>query len=79
MSLHEAIAVHGLGHFASKSIHSIVLAGLLAPLLVLGAAVWQEFLSRRDRRLLSAMNDQELSDIGICRGQIFDVARLGRP
>lgn len=39
---------------------------------VLMQAIAQETLSRRDRRLLAAMDDQGLCDIGLCRGQVHD-------
>ena len=64
MSLHAATIAFGLR----------VASTLVTPV----AAVWQELLSRRDRSLLAAMDDQGLSDIGLCRGQIFDAVRSGR-
>ena len=50
----------------------------LAPLGRFLVAIGVELQSRRDRRLLAAMDDQGLSDIGLCRGQIFDAVRGGR-
>ena len=65
-------------HAATIALGWRAVSTLLTPVVALMAAVWQEFLSRRDRRLLAAMDDQGLSDIGLCRGQIFDAVRSGR-
>ena len=55
---------------------------LVSTILVLAyrlvSAIGSEIRSRRDRRLLSAMDDQGLGDLGLCRGQIFDAVRSGR-
>ena len=72
MSPHTATFAQGL------SSRPTIISTILAPAYWLVAAVWQEVMSRRDRMLLSAMDDQGLSDIGLCRGQIFDAVRLGQ-
>jgi uncharacterized protein YjiS (DUF1127 family) len=50
---------------------------IVVPVYRLVFAIWNEIRSRRDRRFLSAMDDQGLADIGLYRGQIFDAVRSG--
>jgi len=75
MSSHTAIAHSEVADTAS--LRTLAYAAL-APLVGVASAIWAEFSSRRDRQILSAMNDLELSDIGLCRGQVFSAARFGR-
>jgi uncharacterized protein YjiS (DUF1127 family) len=78
MAPNTASSVHGMGAALVTRPRPYWMSLTLAPLLAIVRFVMSEIRLRRDERLLMAMDDHQLADIGIGRSQIDDAVRSGR-
>ena len=65
-------------HVGGGTTRITLIAAVMMPMRGVAAAVIRELQLRHDERMLARMDDHELSDLGIGRGQIPDAVRSGR-
>ena len=65
-------------HDGGRTTRITLIAAVLMPMRGVAAAVIRELQLRHDERMLAEMDDYQLTDLGICRGQIPDAVRYGR-